>query len=388
MHFPIARRAVGPQNVTARPAARILCPARTGKMKSKDEAQNVADTQEDPPTARPESSAEGAGVRADINLGHACNNRCLFCMQGLSEAEQRQWLPLEKWREEIDHYAGDFGLKSLGILGGEPTLYPWLTDALDYAAGKGFNDVTINTNGYRLADPEFGRTLLRKGVNRVCISIHSHIKEIEDKLSGRDGSLETKIAALKNLARLKEEGEPAASVSINAVLNRLNLRGLDAFIEFFMDLGVRDVRFNFIRPEGRAGLPESIRELVPRFTEAVPHLVALARENEKKWRIKLSFGEIPYCIYPRSLFANPSFRARYVGEYRDRRTHVSSFRNPGGDRKEDMGRQRFIWQNLKIDVLKRFASSCRECAWADVCGGVWIRYLETYGEDEFHPAEP
>ncbi len=335
--------------------------------------------------AAPASAIKGEGQRADINLGHACNNRCVFCMQGHSSKDQRRWLSLERLKKELDHYADEIGLKSLGLLGGEPTLYPHLFEGLDYARAKGFDDITINTNGYRLAKAEFCDEAVRHGINRYCLSVHSHLEDIEDELSGRKGSMNTKKDAIDNLLSLQREGKGVRSISINAVLTSLNLPTLPEFVEYWAGKGIRDIRFNFVRPEGRAA---DHKELVPRFTQAMPLLLKAVALNERKWKINLSFGEIPYCIYPQRFFANRVFRGRYIGEYRDRRTHVSSFNNPGNDGLSDEdGRQRFVWQDLKVDVLKQLTPACRRCRWIDVCGGVWKNYIALYGDEEFSPLD-
>ena len=32
----------------------------------------------------------------ELNLGMACNNKCIFCMSGSARSAERRWLPLEK----------------------------------------------------------------------------------------------------------------------------------------------------------------------------------------------------------------------------------------------------------------------------------------------------
>jgi MoaA/NifB/PqqE/SkfB family radical SAM enzyme len=335
------------------------------------------------PVDTPASSVRGEEAeRVDINLGHACNHKCVFCMQGDSGIDQKKWVTLEKLTRELDYYANEKGVHSLGLLGGEPTLYPWLYEGLDLARGFGFDDITINTNGFKLAEWDFARTVAEKGINRYCISLHSEDPAIEDYLSGHKGALIRKMTAIRNLIRLRKEGIRETVISINAVLNAMNLPTMDRFIAFFSHVGIRDIRLNFIRPEGRAANSE---DLIPTYKAAIPQLMELVALNEAKFNIRLTFGEIPACVFPKSFFNNTTLRHRYVGEYTDRRTFVTTFGNKEGHLTDGTGRQRFVWQDLKMDELKSYVAACETCVWRGVCGGVWTNYLEMYGDEEFEP---
>ncbi len=329
----------------------------------------------------PESSRAGNEERVDINLGHACNHRCIFCMQANSGVDQKKWVKPDRLREELTYYAREKNVRKLGILGGEPTLYPWLEESLDAARELGYEEITINTNGFRLADETFAAMAVEKGINRYCISLHSEIPAVEDYLSGQKGSYLRKLKAIRNLTKLKARGH-GISISINAVLNRKNLPTLDEFVRFFNHLGILDLRFNFIRPEGGAA---GNKELVPTYRTAMPKLMELVRLNEALSGTRLTFGEVPYCAYPRAFFSKPGLRRKYIGEYTDRRTFVSTFGNADGHLTDGGGRQRFVWQDLKMDELKIFVPACERCVWREVCGGVWTHYVEMYGGGEFLP---
>ncbi len=328
----------------------------------------------------PEASRKGEGQRVDINLGHACNHRCLFCMQGESGIDQKRWVKLDKLKKELTFYAKEKGVTQLGLLGGEPTLYPWIEEALGMAQDLGYREITINTNGFRLADMEFARMAAQKGINRYCISLHSEDPAIEDYLCNHKGALIRKMQAIRNITHLRKEGVVDAVISLNAVLNRLNLPTMDRFIRLFKHLGIHDIRLNFIRPEGRARNNE---EIVSTYREAMPKLMELVDLNEREFKIRLTFGEIPYCIFPESFFADVARRHQYIGEYTDRRTFVSTFGNQESHLTDGTGRQRFVWQDLKMDELKSFVAACEGCTWRGVCGGAWTNYIEMYGDEEF-----
>lgn len=346
----------------------------------------MADSRDKKGIETPRASRRGAeGERVDINLGHACNHRCIFCMQSDSGSDQRRFVALETLKQELSYYAEEKGLRSLGLLGGEPTLYPNLEQALDHARACGYDDITINTNGFRLADWNFASLLAEKGVNRYCISLHSEDPAIEDYLSGHKGALIRKMRAIRNLIRLRRIGTVEAVISLNAVLNRKNLPSMDRYILFFRGLGITDIRLNYIRPEGGA---KDNRELVPSYAESMAAIMELVERNEGEFGIRLSLGEIPPCVFPQTFFSDDTLRERYIGEYSDRRTFVTSFANRPGPMCDEGGRQRFIWQDLKMDELKTLTEACKSCTFLESCGGVWTNYLEMYGDSEFSPLNP
>jgi len=327
----------------------------------------------------PKSISEKIGQRVDINLGHACMHKCIFCVQGDSTTEQRKWVDREKLFAELEYYARELNVKSLGLLGGEPSIYPWLGETLDRARELGYDDITINTNGYRFDEWEFTRDMVERGLNRFCISIHSESPAVEDFLTGRKGALKSKLTAIRNITHIKKV-HPAVRISINSVLNRRNFATMDRYVAFYKQLGIDDIRFNFIRPEGRS---LHNPDIVPTYAEVMPKIMETIRRNEDEFKIHMSLGEIPYCVYPSDFFADKRLRMLYIGEYRDRRTHVSTFGNNPGGIADTEGKQRFVWQQLRMDELKQFVSECHSCPWQPVCGGVWKHYIEMYGEAEF-----
>lgn len=320
--------------------------------------------------------------RAEINVGHACPHRCVFCMQGHGTVDQKQWVPLDKMKAEIDYYRYERGFHRLGFLGGEPTVYPHIIEALQYAKSVGFTSITINTNAWKFADYDFARQCVEAGLTRPCMSIHGHTAGVEDTLSGSAGSLVRKVKAIYNFRRLQREGSGLEGLSMNPVLNKLNLPTMVEFIEFYLKLGVDDIRFNYIRPEGRAA--ES-KEIIPGYTEAMPHIMRVILKNERDWNADITFGEVPWCQWPAEIFENDYLRGRYIGEFRDTRTIVTSYK--AARAAENDGKRRFVWQELKRNVLKTYVPACRKCPVREVCGGVWRNYGDLYGGAEFHPIE-
>jgi MoaA/NifB/PqqE/SkfB family radical SAM enzyme len=213
----------------------------------------------------------------------------------------------------------------------------------------------------------------------VAVSVHSHRPEIEDERMTRvPGNLARKVAGLRNMLSLRAEGYLQDNVSLNPVVSRLNLGELDGYVEFFSGLGLRDIRFNLIWPEG------DVREdpaWIPRLSEAVPVMARLALLNEKKPRARLTFGGIPPCTL-RFAGLSPRLRGYVAAKY---------FDEPAYDPANDValaaggGKPRFVWQQQKRDVLKTQAPGCASCSVRGRCEGVWRSYAELYGFSELEP---
>jgi MoaA/NifB/PqqE/SkfB family radical SAM enzyme len=210
--------------------------------------------------------------RIEVHLGTRCNSRCIFCMSSVNRDAREPWAIPRRVKEELRHFYAQ-GCRAAGFLGGEPTVYPRIVDCVAYARNLGYAKILICTNGMRLADPDFCRRLVEAGVTRVTVSVHSHKAAIEDRLIMRvPGALARKVRAVRNLVGLRDRGLLPGNISLNPVLCRPTLRGMEGFVRFFGGLGIDDVRFNYIWPHGE------VREdpaWTPSFREAMPEVVKL-----------------------------------------------------------------------------------------------------------------
>jgi len=313
----------------------------------------------------------------DINLGKACNNRCCFCSNGEATAAQRRWGILTDIESEIAERRAN-GADSIGFLGGEPTLYPHLERIVRFARAQGYRRVYLVTNGSRLANLKKLENLLDAGVTRVAVSIHSHQAKIEDGITSRRGSFEEKIAALRNLVAQRHRGRLPDGLSLNTVLHRKNVDQLVEFSAFMKDIGIDNIRFNFIRPSWKA---QRSKAWVPSFELTTPAVADLVAQNEIRLGLSLNFADFPLCKLPWEVLTNPELMKRYVGENWDITTDVTHVRpDPFPDVQEGM--VRFNWKDRRKE-FKTYLPGCEHCVLLQQCEGVWQRYLDIYGSEEF-----
>lgn len=313
----------------------------------------------------------------DINLGKACNNRCLFCSNGDPTPEERRWAKLEDIREEIDRRRAA-GADSIGFLGGEPTLHPKIEEIVRFARQQGYQRIYLCTNASRLVDKSRLTRLLDAGVSRVAVSIHSHLARIEDEITGRKGSFDEKVLALRNLVAERRRGRLPDGLSLNTVLHRKISEHLEDFAGFMKDMGIEDIRFNFIRPSHRA---EKSKTWVPSFKLVTPGIMRLIASNETRLGLKLNFADFPLCKLPFQVLTSPTLLQRYLGENWDMTTDVTQVRSEAAwDAPE--GYIRFNWK-VRRKEFKAYLPACERCVLFVRCEGVWQKYLDIYGGGEF-----
>lgn len=320
----------------------------------------------------------------EINIGKACNNKCVFCLDGMPKREDRSYMDFDLMKSELDRYYS-LGHRSVGFLGGEPTTYPKIVQSVAHAKALGFTRIAIATNATKLRLPDFTERIITAGLSRVTISMHGHTPQLEDKLTRVPGNFHKKVAAIRQLQAWQEKGHLKDGVSVNIVLNGWNVRSLPKMLRFFFEeMGIADVRANFVRPEGYA---IGSKELTPPYAHAVPAIMKAVLLNEYHFKKVFTFGGVPLCVLPRDFRRSEKMLRTYLGEYRDLSTDCS-IRSEGSSEGQvtvDSGRARFNWQDRKRHDLKGHPRACDSCSRTDVCEGVWQGYLDIWGDKDFTP---
>ena len=147
-----------------------------------------------------------------VSVTDRCDLRCVYCM-----AEHMQFLPKAEVRslEELDAVASAFvelGVRKLRLTGGEPLARKGFIDLVArlsrHLAGGGLDELTLTTNGVRLA--EFAADLARLGVRRINVSLDTLKPDVFQGLTRR-GDLS------KVLAGIDAAQAAGLAVKLNAV---------------------------------------------------------------------------------------------------------------------------------------------------------------------------
>lgn len=177
-----------------------------------------------------------------VRLTRACNNRCLFCLD--SGAQNGRVVPEEAVRERILEGRRS-GADRLILSGGEPTIHPRFLDVVRFGADAGYTWIQTVTNGRMFRYARFAETAVRHGLREATFSMHGHTAGLHDRLVGHEGAF---VQALTGLRRVMDLG---VVVSVDVVLNRLNLPFLREMLEFYVGLGVGEFDLLHLIPFGR-----------------------------------------------------------------------------------------------------------------------------------------
>lgn len=188
-----------------------------------------------------------------VRLTRACNNRCLFCLD--SPAQDGSVVPEEEVRLRIAE-GRKRGAQRLILSGGEPTIHPKYLDFIKYGSDLGYTWIQTVTNGRMFCYARFAQQAVQNGLREATFSLHGHTSELHDRLVGRKGAFAQALAGLRRLMDL------GVVVSVDVVLNRLNLPYLREMLDFYVAFGVREFDLLYIVPFGR-GWDENQELLFP-----------------------------------------------------------------------------------------------------------------------------
>ena len=292
--------------------------------------------------------------RLDLKVGFACNNRCWFCVQG----DKRERIPprsSQEIREVLRERAAS--LDSVVFTGGEPTVRNDLGELIAYARELGYRSIQLQTNGRRLAYLTYARALVAAGMTEFAPSLHGSTAEIHEGLTRAAGSWAQTIDGIRNVRAL---GLP---VITNSVVTKANAADLPALAALLVSLGVTQIQFAYVHPEGTADL--HFGDVVPRFSETVPFLHR-ALDVVRAAGIPAFSEAVPYCFMRgyEDCVAEQIIPETCVV---DRPVVIESYTD-------------YRWKEGKAH-----GPPCGECAAASVCEGPWREYPRENGWGEFVP---
>lgn len=301
--------------------------------------------------------------QAEIQLGHMCNNRCVFCVSGqrtgLGEALP---LPTEPMLASIQQ-AWDAGNRKITLLGGEPTLQPGFMDVVRKCVDLGFEEIVLFTNGVKTARASFIEEIIATGGNFTWrISIQGANEEHHERTTRKVGSFGRIVRTMETLKRLGER------LTVNMCVVRSNCESVDEFPGLLLPMNCQQLHLDMVRPaDVGERTKEEMRAMIPRYSDLAGPFTRMVKGFPEGFDVNV--GNLPYCIAPEI-----APWIHHDGEM----TYTVAI---DGDDKLSEPWDKYA--NKRKDKVK--PEGCRTCLFDDRCSGVYDTYVEFYGTDELIP---
>ena len=305
----------------------------------------------------------GGGHQFEIQLGHLCNNRCVFCSSGqLSAWKIARPIALAPIVEALER-ARAAGARRVTFLGGEPTIHKGFHAAVARVVALGFEEVVVFTNGVMFPHPGFIEQMVALGPRLEWrVSIQGGNEAAHVAVTGRDDSFRRIVQGLRTLARLGQR------VTANLCVNEKSYRSLPDYPALVAEHGLQQLHVDIVRPSSAGQRDDAyLREIMPRYSDMAPYFRAMLEAFEARLPgFDVNVGNLPYCVLP---------------DWAERIQH-------GG---EETVTQACDAEGLEVEVdkyawhysMRRHPPACEGCALRPRCSGVYGEYLALHGDGEF-----
>jgi sulfatase maturation enzyme AslB (radical SAM superfamily) len=307
----------------------------------------------------------GEGAQIELQLGHVCNNRCVFCVSGLL-TEQRVARPIdaEPVFAALRHGAAQ-GVKRVTFLGGEPTTQQSFLPAVALAVELGYGPIVIFTNGVKTRKAEFvDQVLALGGRYEWRFSVQGGTRQAHDAVTERPGSYDRIIAGMRHVRARGQD------LTINMCVNERSYRSVVHFPALCAELGVRQLHIDQIRPKDAgarsdaylASIMTPYEVMAPYFDQMLQGFEALDPEFD------VNLGNFPYCLLPQwahKIHHDGQLTYTYPADHGG----LSAAFDKYPDKRAD----------------KHHPPQCAACVFRPDCNGVFDKYAQLHGTDAFAP---
>lgn len=228
--------------------------------------------------------------RGVIWLGQTCNLNCYFCYFAERIADkthpEHAFFTLQKAKDICKIFVDDYGLNSIDIQGGEPTIYPHIFKLIRYCNEIGLKP-TLITNLISLANFEHAKKFKDAGVYDFLVSLQG-IGDTYNKVVGKKNAFSKQMQALENLSKLQ------IPIRVNAVLSNEIINDLEGITKLALKYNARVVNF--------LGYNNTGDQKLIRDTYKIPYYDLIAQKLEplidtlESNNIEVNLRFLPFCI--------------------------------------------------------------------------------------------
>ena len=166
-------------------------------------------------------------------LTHRCNLHCVMCGQwgegGVTRKQGLEYIQEELSQDELKSIIDGVSSFRPGVtlFGGEPLLYPFCIDIINYIKQKKMHCLMI-TNGSLLE--EKAQAIVRSGLDELNVSLDGQ-RALHDRIRGSPGLFDRIISGLKQVQHFKEKlNTKKPLVNLQCTISRFNYMHLEEML--------------------------------------------------------------------------------------------------------------------------------------------------------------
>lgn len=301
--------------------------------------------------------------RLELHVAYTCSNSCIFCSESMQLALFNKNDLDKKTVLSVLNWAVSKGISHVSFAGGEPSMHENIIDFLKIGKRLGLRTY-MGSNG--------GKFFLRKFCSRslpfldeVCFSVHGHERALHDLHTKNNKSFDRVMKAFSNV----NSAPYPVDLFCNSVITKFNIDYLHEMMKLFLSFNkVKLILVSNLSPEGAGESRYS--ELAVRLKTLkikIPLIVALV----EKARRSVRFFGVPLCVLKGyESFSNDIWWTP--------RVTVEQWKK---------GCSVLLKRTLSIEPdRKRIKTGkCRNCQKSSICGGIFEKYFELFGDNELIP---
>lgn len=198
----------------------------------------------------------------NLKITYNCTNHCSFCFSSYMKGIE---IPFESLKTAVFQGYKN-GCNELVLSGGEPTLYPgYIRELISLGVTLGYKKFIIQTNGYGLSEcgelVSFLDGMAEKAEICLSFSVHGHIADIHDELSGKPGAFGSMMDAMKKVSGTH------CKIYTNTVINTRNLMHLKDVAALLMPYKPEIMQFSMMHLKEKNELSVSLEASVRAIKE-------------------------------------------------------------------------------------------------------------------------
>ena len=171
-----------------------------------------------------------------ITVNRACNLRCKWCYAFETGFNVSDNIDFNDAKKIVD-FCVELDINRIILIGGEPTLYPFIIPLIEYISNKGIKSAIVS-NGIIFSDIDLLKKYIDAGLERFSISVKGNSREEYIELTGNDCYTKV-IQAINNLHSLN------AIFSVSQVLTYDNISTFTKGLAAIRNAGATNFSFSF-----------------------------------------------------------------------------------------------------------------------------------------------